>query len=779
MSNGAGGLRSRLDVLPIRNAVQFPLQTATYIVTRERSLRALRRTHSSSRLVLVLTQKSSDGDGSSAQELHRIGTICEVMQLMHLPDGSARVIVRGLARAQVERFHQVGGILSAQFTSLDEDEEMGDSLPWMREVQNLYQGLVEASSQLVVQPLDNLMEIESSGTLADAIAHNLSLSMAQKQGLLETLAGSERLKALAKILTQEQQIHSAQDKVRKKIESDLGDVQREYYLREQLKVIQTELGGGVGSAEGIALKDRAQNTDLPLAVRARVEDEIAKLNTMQVGAPEYAGTHQYISCLLELPWKIASAEILELNEIEATLSSQHAGLCQIKERLLDIVAIRNLKPDAQQPVLCFLGPPGVGKTSFARRFAESLGREMVTISLASVRDEAELKGHRRTYVNSMPGRLVKAFQQAGTNNPVILLDEVDKISLELANILIEVLDPIQNHAFSDHYLDIPFDLSNAMFILTANDISLLPSALRDRLEVVRFPSYSEQDKLCIVTNHLLPAQLESVGLNLDELEFTTNAVIELVREFTDEAGVREANRMLSLICRKLARIKASGQLMPHSIGIQEVHALLGAPTTTEPIRQPRVGVISALALTEFGGEVLTLECVMLSATGVTGKMEFTGNLGLVMRESASAALTCVRDLIGKLDTRNHFPCDIHLHAQLGSLPKEGPSAGLPIALTLLSTILNFPIPGDVAATGEITIHGRVLGVGGFRDKFLAAHRSGIKVLFAPVENESQFSSLPEKEREDIEIVWVSDVMDALTRLKNASEVGSKNVKIGC
>lgn len=755
-----------LPVLPVRDAVHFPGQVTTLHVARDPSLRAVRRAMEGDRNVLVLSQRDMAQEDLNAEALHTVGTFSELLQAVPLPDGSLRVALRGLRRMRGTRLRREEGLFCCDPEELRERRSDDvETAATMRQAVEAFSVIVPLNAAIPPEALAGIGHLDNAGELADAIAHHLPLRPSEKQDLLEELEPKRRLRAVLRHLTREQQILEMNSRIHQKVERELGHSHREFYLREQLRAIQEELREhGDRPAEDDLLWERIERAALPPAAKERAESEMSRLQRSPSSSPECLIMRTYLEWLAELPWATATEDHLDLEAAARRLSEDHYGLEMVRERILDDLAVRRHRRALRGPILCLVGPPGVGKTSVARSIAEALGRRFARISLGGVRDEAEIRGHRRTYVGAMPGRLISAIRQAGSRNPVLLLDEIDKMASDLrgdpAGALLEALDPEQNDAFVDHFLETPFDLSAVMFLATANVEEAIPAALRDRMEFLRFPAYTDEERRAIGRNHLWPRAIAEHGL--EGVTLTDEALATVAERYHREAGVRGLKRDLDALCRKAARRMAESP-GPLTLDDNAVEAFLGRPPLdrTEPARVPEVGRATGLVVGYAGGDTLDIEVLLLPRVGPSPTVRLTGRLGEVMKESAEAAISYLRahpEFGGEVLAER----DVHIHIPDGAMPKEGPSAGLTMAVALASAATARPVRADVALTGEITLRGRVRPVGGIRDKLVAADRAGVRTILIPIGNIPDLDDLPESARARLDVRPVATVSEALS-----------------
>ncbi len=739
-----------LPVLPVRDLVVFPHMVVPLIVVRDRSVRALNEAKQTGSDILLVTQRDAQIQDPRAEELYSLGTVARVLQMLELPDGTMRVVVEGMHRGRVAGIRESERMMRADVAEVEEVEEQGVHVAaMMRNVVSQFDQAVNLSRSIPPEALVTAMNVEHSGKLADLVAAYLSVPVPVKQDLLETLVATERLQKLTTLLSEELEILTLEKKIQSRVRDEVQDSQKEYYLREQLRAIQDELGEREGTLQDAdEYRDKIASCGMPSEATERALREVDRLEKMPPVAPEVTVIRTYLDWLVSLPWRKRSKDKLDITAAEDILEEDHYGLKHVKERVLEFLAVRKLVKRVKGPILCFIGPPGVGKTSIGRSIARALGRKFVRISLGGVRDEAEVRGHRRTYIGSMPGRIMQTLRTVGTRNPVFMLDEIDKIGIDFrgdpAAALLEVLDPEQNHSFSDHYLEVAFDLSEVMFIATGNLLDPVPPALHDRMEVIRFPGYVEEEKLQIARHFLMPKQLKENGLTEENVHFTAGALQEICRYYTRESGVRNLEREIASVCRKVAKKVASGKKGKTTVAPRRVESFLGPRRFRYgAVRdEDEVGVATGLTYTEMGGDVLDVEVSLVEGTG---ELALTGNLGDVMKESAQAALSYARARARQFDVDPKLfeKTDVHIHVPEGAVPKEGPSAGITIAVALVSALCKRPVRKDVAMTGEITLRGKVLPVGGVREKILAAYRGHISTVVLPTENEKDLKELDE------------------------------------
>jgi ATP-dependent Lon protease len=767
-------------VLPLRDIVVFPHMVTPVFVAREASLLAIQEAHEHDRTIIGLTQRDSDVENPGPQDFLPIGVEMAVGRLLSMPDGSSSALVQGRKRVEVVEFTRLTPVLRVRARVIDEPATADKTTQaLMRNALDLFDRCVQLDRAIPEEAHLFAMNIAEPGWLADMIATAVSIALTERQQLLLMKDARQRLQRINKLLAQELDVLELEDEIHSRVQDEVDKSQREFYLREQMKQIQTELGeGDIFTRDLNDLKKKIDAASLPEQARTTAIKELERLNQMPAMAPEVGIIRTYLDWILDLPWQQSTKDNLDVKHAARILERDHYGLKKAKDRILEYIAVRSLKPKKErQPILCFVGPPGTGKTSLGQSIAESLGRKFVRVSLGGVRDEAEIRGHRRTYIGALPGRILQTMKRAGTANPLFMLDEIDKLGQDFrgdpSSALLEVLDPEQNHAFSDHYLELDFDLSKVMFITTANTLMTIPPALLDRLEVIEFPGYIEEEKLTIAERFLIPRQLEESGIESLGVTFTTEALQRIVREYTYEAGVRNLEREIGRICRKVARWKAEEKRYPTDILPELIEKFLGPQQffQTEAERKDEVGVATGLAWTENGGEIISIEVAVLDGKG---SLQMTGQIGDVMQESGQAALTYVKSrasLLG-IDLEVFERMDIHVHMPEGAIPKDGPSAGITLATALISALTGRPVHKEVGMTGEITLRGRVLPIGGLREKVLAAHRAGLKVVLIPEKNLKDLVDVPKKVREDLKILamqHMDQVLEIALAAKGALE----------
>ncbi|HEY5732087.1 MAG TPA: endopeptidase La [Anaerolineales bacterium] len=764
-------------VLPLRDLIIFPRMVSPIFVGREASLLAVEEAQRKGLTIIGLTQTDPDQDHPSAGDFLPVGVEMAVGRLLAMPDGSHSALVQGRRRVEIVEFTRTTPYLIVRAHVVPEPQTADrQTQALMRSVLDLFDRCVQLDRTIPDEAHLFAMNISEPGWLADMIATSLALNYEAKQSLLMLLEVRGRLQALNKILAQEVDVLELEDEIHSRVQDEVDKSQREFYLREQMRQIQNELGeGDIFTKDASELKKKLESVNLPDEPKAVAFKELDRLSQMPPMAPEVGIIRSYIDWIVELPWTNFTPDNLDVKNAGKILERDHYGLKKAKERILEYIAVRSLKPKKErQPILCFVGPPGTGKTSLGRSIAEALGKKFVRVSLGGVRDEAEIRGHRRTYIGALPGRIIQTMKRAGTSNPLFMLDEIDKLYSDFrgdpASAMLEVLDPEQNNAFSDHYLEMPFDLSKVMFVTTANYLGSIPPALLDRMEVIEFPGYIEEEKLEIATRYLIPRQIEENGVDEINLQFESEAVRRIIREYTYEAGVRNLEREVGRVCRKVARLKAEGKKFPSTITAEAVEKLLGPQQffQSEAERADEVGVVTSLAWTENGGEIMPVEVAILEGKG---GLQMTGQMGDVMQESGHAALTFIRSRAAQLniDLEVFERMDIHVHMPEGAIPKDGPSAGITMATAIISALTGRPVFKHVGMTGEITLRGRVLPIGGVREKVLAAHRAGIKTVILPEKNLKDLVDLPKTAKAELKIIPVKHLDDVL-KIALSSEV---------
>lgn len=759
-----------IPVLPLRDLVVYPYMVVPLFVGRERSIKALEVAMAADKQILLVTQKNAVEDQPTEETIFRVGTLATVLQLLKLPDGTVKVLVEGVKRGHIVRFIENKEYFLAE-VKLNEDVNTTDREVeiFVRSLKSQFEQYVKLNRKIPAEIMASILAIEDGSRLGDTIAAHLSIKLDEKQAILEIESLPKRLEKLMGLLENEIDLLQVEKKIRGRVKRQMEKTQREYYLNEQIKAIQKELN----EIENIpnefdALAKKIEESGMSKEAREKCTLELNKLKVMPTQSAEATVSRNYLDVMLSLPWSKRSNANVTLSNAEAILEAEHYGLKEVKERIIEYLAVQRRVKKLKGPILCLVGPPGVGKTSLGQSIANATGRKFIRMSLGGVRDEAEIRGHRRTYIGAMPGKIIQKLSKSGVNNPLFLLDEIDKMSMDFrgdpASALLEVLDPEQNHSFNDHYLEVDYDLSHIMFVATANTLDI-PPALRDRMEVIRLPGYTEDEKVNIAIRHLIPKQIEAAGLKSTEIEIPARTVQDIIRYYTREAGVRNLEREISKICRKVVKevlmdtksekALVESEKLEHYLGVRRFRFDIAE-------QQDQVGQVKGLAWTEVGGELLSIEAIILPGKG---KTIYTGQLGEVMQESIQAALSVVRarsDVLGV--PKNFFEKhDIHIHVPEGATPKDGPSAGISMCTALVSVISHLPVRADYAMTGEITLRGEVLGIGGLKEKLLAAHRSGIKNVIIPVENVKDLKEIPDNVKQDLNITpvrWIDEVLSA-------------------
>lgn len=757
-----------LPLLPLRGILVFPNMVMHLDVGRERSVNALEQAMVEDNKILLVAQKEARVDEPVSEDIYKMGTIAQIKQMLKLPGGTIRVLVEGLSRASVIEIVATEPYFQARVDEIEEDNDTSVEVEALvRRVMYQFEQYIKLNKKISPETLVTVSGIDEPSRLADVIASHLTLKIKQKQEILEATSPLDRLDNLSEILSHEMEILEIERKISLRVRKQMEKTQKEYYLREQMKAIQKELGEkDERMAEADEYREKIAEAKLPEDVEEKALKEVERLGKMPPAAAEGVVIRNYLDWLLSLPWLVQTEDRLDLTVAEQVLDEDHYGLEKVKERIIEYLAVRQLAQKLKGPIICLVGPPGVGKTSLAKSIARALERNFVRISLGGVRDEAEVRGHRRTYVGAMPGRIIQAMRQAKSQNPVVLLDEIDKMSTDFRGdpsaALLEVLDPEQNNTFSDHYLEMPFDLSNVMFITTANTLYNIPQPLLDRMETIYIPGYTEEEKLKIAEKYLQPKQLKEHGLNDDQLNISENTLLKIIRQYTREAGVRNLERQLASICRKAAKELVRDKKVRTVVTVQNIEKYLGIPRYRFGVaeKEDEMGVVTGLAWTEAGGDTLVIEVTVMKGKG---KLLLTGKLGEVMRESAQAGLSYIRTRAKQLGIAEDFheTHDIHIHIPEGAIPKDGPSAGITMACALVSALTQKPAKRTVAMTGEITLRGRVLPIGGVKEKVLAAHRAGIKTILLPADNKKDISEIPNNVRRKLDFVFVEHMDEVL------------------
>ncbi|MEH7388976.1 endopeptidase La [Bacillus sp. JJ1503] len=757
-----------VPLLPLRGLLVYPTMVLHLDVGREKSVQALEKAMVDDHLIFLSTQKEISIDEPAEEDLYQIGTLTRVKQMLKLPNGTIRVLVEGLKRAQILEFKDDPNHYAVKIEVFEEETTKDtEDQALMRTMLDYFEQYIKVSKKVSAETYSAVSDIEEPGRMADIIASHLPLKLKEKQEILETFDVKDRMNQVIEIIHNEKEVLNLEKKIGQRVKKSMERTQKEYYLREQMKAIQKELGDKEGKTGEVAdLTEKIEKAGMPENVQATAFKELDRYEKIPSSSAESGVIRNYIEWLISLPWSKATEDDLNIHKAERILNNDHYGLEKVKERVLEYLAVQKLTNSLKGPILCLAGPPGVGKTSLARSIATSLNRNFVRISLGGVRDESEIRGHRRTYVGAMPGRIIQGMKKAGTINPVFLLDEIDKMSSDFrgdpSSAMLEVLDPEQNNNFSDHYIEETYDLSKVMFIATANNLATIPGPLRDRMEIITIAGYTELEKNHIAKDHLLPKQIKEHGLTKSQLQIREDGIQKVVRYYTREAGVRGLERQLATICRKTAKIIVSGEKKKVIISEKNVEDFLGKPIFRygQAELEDQVGVATGLAYTTVGGDTLQIE---VSLSPGKGKLVLTGKLGDVMKESAQAAFSYVRSKASELGIEEDFheKYDIHIHVPEGAVPKDGPSAGITITTALVSALSGKRIRKEIGMTGEITLRGRVLPIGGVKEKTLSAHRAGLTKIILPKDNEKDIDDIPESVRDELEFVLVSHVDEVL------------------
>lgn len=767
MSNDASVLR-QLPLLPLRGILVFPYMVIHLDVGREKSIKAIEEAMVQERTIFLATQKDAGTEEPEEDDIYRIGTVAEIKQLLKLPGGTIRVLVEGVSRGKIESFTGHDQYIKVLVHEFEEKHEHSAEIEALnRNLVSQFEQYVKVSKKIPPETVGTVLAVEDPGRLADIVASHLSLKVDDKQAILEAVDLTARLETICEILAREMEILDLERKISIRVRKQMEKTQKEYYLREQMKAIQKELGDkDERQAEADELREKIAKAKFPKEVEEKALKEVERLEKMPAMVAEASVVRNYIDWLLALPWHKGTKDRLNIELAEEILDEDHYGLRKVKERIIEYLAIRKLANKMKGPIICFVGPPGVGKTSLAKSIARALERKFIRISLGGVRDEAEIRGHRRTYVGALPGRIIQGMRQAGTRNPVFLLDEIDKMSADFrgdpASALLEVLDPEQNSNFSDHFIEAAFDLSNVMFITTANTLQTIPRPLLDRMEIIHLAGYTEEEKAKIAERYLLPKQIKNHGLKPEQLKLPDETILRLIREYTRESGVRNLERELATVCRKTATRVVKEEITELEIGPHELPDYLGIPKfhINMAAKSPEIGSVTGLAWTEVGGDVLTIEVTVLEGSG---KLILTGKLGDVMKESAQAGFSYIRTVAKALGIPEDFhqKKDIHIHIPEGAIPKDGPSAGITMATAVASALSFRAVRSDVAMTGEITLRGKVLPVGGIKEKVLAARRAGITTVIMPRDNQKDLEDIPVNARQDLKFIFVEHMDEVL------------------
>ncbi|MFY0133494.1 endopeptidase La [Bacillus cereus] len=757
-----------VPLLPLRGVLVYPTMVLHLDVGRDKSIQALEQAAMDENIIFLAMQKEMNIDDPKEDDIYSVGTVAKVKQMLKLPNGTLRVLVEGLHRAEVIEFIEEENVVQVSIKMVTEEvEDDLEEKALMRTLLEHFEQYIKVSKKVSNETFATVADVEEPGRLADLIASHLPIKTKQKQEILEIVSVKERLQTLISIIQDEQELLSLEKKIGQKVKRSMERTQKEYFLREQMKAIQTELGDKEGKGGEVEeLREKIEQSGMPEETMKAALKELDRYEKLPASSAESGVIRNYIDWLLALPWTEATEDIIDLAHSEEILNNDHYGLEKVKERVLEYLAVQKLTNSLKGPILCLVGPPGVGKTSLARSIATSLNRNFVRVSLGGVRDESEIRGHRRTYVGAMPGRIIQGMKKAKTVNPVFLLDEIDKMSNDFRGdpsaALLEVLDPEQNHNFSDHYIEEPYDLSKVMFVATANTLSSIPGPLLDRMEIISIAGYTELEKVHIAREHLLPKQLKEHGLRKGNLQVRDEALLEIIRYYTREAGVRTLERQIAKVCRKVAKIIVTAERKRIVVTEKKIVDLLGKHIFRygQAEKTDQVGMATGLAYTAAGGDTLAIE---VSVAPGKGKLILTGKLGDVMKESAQAAFSYIRSRAEELqiDPNFHEKNDIHIHVPEGAVPKDGPSAGITMATALISALTGIPVSKEVGMTGEITLRGRVLPIGGLKEKTLSAHRAGLTKIILPAENEKDLDDIPESVKENLTFVLASHLDEVL------------------
>ena len=778
-----------LPVLPLRDIVIYPFMIVPLFVSRDRSIRAVEEALSKDRMILLVSQRDVNKEEPEQADLYTVGTVAIIMRMLKLPDGRIRILIQGLSRCRVDKIDPKGQWVKSSVTQIQEPMGTDNSLEVEALIRNVRSSMDRAASlgkNISPEVLAIIANLDDAGRLADLAASNLELKVDDAQSVLDIEDTILRLRRVNELLSKEIDVLTVQQEINAQARSDIDRSQREYFLRQQLKAIQSELGEGNELFEEIEqYRDRILKAKMPEAAEEESLRQLKKLERMHPDTAETATLRNWLDIMVDLPWSNASEDNLDLKKAETILDEDHYGLERVKERIVESLAVRKLREKPKGSILCLVGPPGVGKTSLGRSIARALNRKFVRLSLGGLHDEAEIRGHRRTYVGAMPGRLIQAIQQAGTNNPLIMLDEIDKVGADFrgdpSSALLEVLDPEQNSSFRDNYLGVTFDLSNAMFMTTANMLDTVQPALRDRMETIWLSGYTEEEKVEIARRHLIPKQIEENGLAKRDVTFDRKAIARTIGEYTQEAGLRQLEREIGRVCRKVARAKAEteGKFKSVKVTVENLKDFLRVPKVHNEgaLKKDEIGIVTGLAWTAVGGDILFIEALK---TKGKGKLMLTGQLGEVMQESAHAAHSYAKARASELgiteETLDNF--DIHIHLPEGAIPKDGPSAGITMATALVSVLSQRPVRKDIAMTGEITLRGNVLPVGGVKEKLLAARRAKLKTVILPASNERDLEDLPREVREDLNFIFVENVREVFEAALREPKTRAKTAKAG-
>ncbi|QIB27372.1 endopeptidase La [Caloranaerobacter azorensis] len=772
-----------IPLIPLRGLSVFPYMVMHFDVGRDKSINALEQAMVNNSLIFLTSQKEAKVDMPSSEDFYHVGTVCKIKQMLKLPGDAIRVLVEGINRGKITEILKEEPYFEVEieeFIYNTEKEKDIEIEAMMRLVLEVFEEYVKIGNKVSPDVVITVSEINEPGRLADVIASYIQLKPEDKQKILEAFDPYKRLETLYIILKEEIEVLEIEEKIYQRVRKQINKLQKEYYLKEQLKAIQRELGEDDGiESEVEEYKKKINKIKMPKEVKEKALKEVDRLLKLSPASAETGVIRNYLEWIIELPWDKKTKDRIDIKKSREILDEDHYGLKDVKERILEYLAIRQLAKNMKGPILCLVGPPGVGKTSIAKSIARSLNRKFVRMSLGGVRDEAEIRGHRRTYVGAIPGRIISSMRKVGSKNPVFLFDEIDKLSSDFrgdpASALLEVLDPEQNNTFTDHYLEVPFDLSKVMFITTANTTSTIPRPLLDRMEVIRISGYTEEEKVQIAMRYLLPKQMKEHGLKKENLVISENTIRDIINKYTREAGVRNLERNIANICRKVAKKIVEDNVKTVRVNSSNLHKYLGIPKFRyeKAADEHQVGIATGLAWTAFGGETLSIEVNCMNGTG---KLQLTGQLGDVMKESAMAGISYIRSKVSELGIEDDFykEKDIHIHVPEGAIPKDGPSAGITMATAVISALSNIPVRSDVAMTGEITLRGRVLPVGGIKEKVLAAHRAGIKKVILPFDNKKDMEEIPDKVRRKLKFVLVKNMDEVLENALVKKDDGNEN-----
>ncbi|MDD3839588.1 MAG: endopeptidase La [Clostridia bacterium] len=773
------GKRKVLPLLPLRGITVFPYMVVHFDVGREKSIAALEKAMVEDQYIFLVTQKDEKVDMPHQEDIYNVGTISKIKQLLKLPGDTIRVLVEGISRAEIKSITKDEPYFEADLAEregvvdIEQDQQtLLEKEALMRSVMDIFEEYVKLNNRISSDIITSIISIDDPGQLADIIVASMFIKNQHKQQILEAFDPMKRLEILYEILQREIEILKIEDKINARVRSQIDKVQKEYYLKEQLKAIREELGDKDGIIEEAEeYKNNISKAGLPKEVKEKALKETERLIKMPDGSSEASVIRTYLDWILALPWNQETEDNLDLKNVEKTLNQDHYGLHKVKERIIEYLAVRQLTNTMKGPILCLVGPPGVGKTSIARSIARSLNRKFVHMSLGGVKDEAEIRGHRRTYIGAMPGRIIHSMRQAHAKNPVFLFDEIDKMTYDFrgdpASAMLEVLDPEQNNSFRDHYLDLPFDLSKVLFLTTANNVDTIPAPLRDRMEVIYINGYTDEEKVQIAKRYLIPKQIKEHGLKTKSIAMSDNTVKDIINLYTREAGVRNLEREIAKICRKSARRIVDEKVQSIRVNSRNLEKYLGIPRYRygKVEEKDEIGVVTGLAWTPVGGDTLSIEVNVMKGSG---KLELTGQLGDVMKESAKAALTYIRSKSEDLNIKDDFykERDIHIHVPEGAIPKDGPSAGITMATAIVSALTDIPVKKDVAMTGEITLRGRILPIGGLKEKVLAAYRAGIKVIIIPEQNKRHLKDIDQNVKRNVNFITASSMDEVLEHALN-------------